>query len=355
MKEKFLFLLLVSLAFLFLAVACSDDEELEGGTGAYCNSNVDCTRDSYCDLENPRQDDDLGTLVYYCKKRQICSTQADCPMNWKCKISEGFCITSREADGVMCRSNDDCQDPYYPVCNLANGECEPSGGEGDTSDEQDISDSGDAGSDDTDAVNEDDADTASDDDEQSGKVGEIFMSDDFEAGDANWTIIPAEETAPCWEIGVPASGPKAAHSGEKAAATILGGEYPDNCNDLLKYGSTVKIPSEGMPEISFYAWVDLVGGGNSPYDYVEVLVKKDGEMWETTSGLYLTADTPSSQTAALDNSRTKITKELGTAYYKFTGDLSAYKGQSVEIGFRFVSDGSDHKDGLYLDDIELSY
>ena len=77
-------------------------------------------------------------------------------------------------------------------------------------------------------------------------------------------------------------------------------------------------------------------------------------MWEETTGVYLSADTPST-TSALDSSRTKITKQLGTAYYKFTGDLSSYKGKSVEIGFRLVSEGSDNKDGSYLDDIKVSY
>ena len=283
-------------------------------------------------------------------------------MHWVCMESRGLCITSKEAEQILCESNDDCKNPEYPICNPAKRECEPAGGgsgenensgDSETSDDSDNTDSedGDAEtSDDSDAADGDNTDTAD------ARVGENILTEDFESEDPNWTIVPAsEDAAPCWEIGVPTTGPAKAYSGKKVAATVLDGDYPDNCSDILKYGESVNIPSDGMPEISFYAWVDLTGGGNSPYDYVEVLVKKDGEMWGSTSGLYLTADTPSSQTAALDNSRTKITKELGTAYYKFTGVLSAYKGQKVEIGFRFVSDVSDHKDGFYLDDIMLSY
>lgn len=344
MKERSLFLLFVLVVTLVFAAACSDDEDEEIHGNTLCNSNIDCTRDSYCDLDNPQQDNDLETLVYYCKKRQLCSTQADCPMNWKCKESEGFCITNKEAEGVMCRSNDDCKDPGYPICNLANGECEPVNG----------SENGDSG---YEGADEDDTDTETGDDTDASdeKIGDAFLTEDFEAEEPNWTIVPASEGAPCWEIGTPTVGPAEAHGGKRVAATIIGGDYPDNCNDLLKYSDTVKIPSNGEPEISFYAWVDIIGIASSPYyDYVEVLVKKDGEMWETTTGLYLLAETPS-PTSALDNSGTKITKELGTAYYKFTGDLSAYKGQNVEIGFRFVSDSSDHKDGFYLDDITLSY
>ena len=97
MREKFLFFVLAAAA-LFFVVSCSggDDEGGESNTNMQCNSNIDCNRDSYCDLENPKQDAELGMLVYYCKKRQLCSTQADCPMNWKCKESEGFCITNKK-------------------------------------------------------------------------------------------------------------------------------------------------------------------------------------------------------------------------------------------------------------------
>ena len=96
MKKKFLFLFLISVVFLVFAVSCSsDDEEGEVDAKTNCNSNLDCDHYSYCDLENPKQDAELGTLVYYCKKRQLCTSQADCPKNWKCKESEGFCITKK--------------------------------------------------------------------------------------------------------------------------------------------------------------------------------------------------------------------------------------------------------------------
>ena len=362
MKEKFLFLFLVSVISLVFAVSCSDEEEDTEVVKIRCNSNADCSRNAYCDLDNPQQDADLGTLVYYCRQRQLCSTQAECPIKWKCKISEGFCITDKEASQVLCSSDTDCLDPAYPKCNLATGECEPAnGGGGGGSELPDSSEVPDQNgeqndSDPTDTI-DDDPDDSDDGDTDTGDahVGETVFAEDFEDGGTKWTIVPAsEEAAPCWEIGAPAAGPAEAHGGSNVAATALEGNYADNCNDILKYNTAVSIPSTGVPEISFYAWVDLIGSGYSPYDYVEVLVKKDGEMWETTSGVYLSADTPS-PLSALDNSRTKITKQLGTAYYEFTGDLSAYKGKSVEIGFRFVSDDSDNKDGFYLDDVKVSY
>jgi len=62
------------------------------------------------------------------------------------------------------------------------------------------------------------------------------------------------------------------------------------------------------------------------------------------------ANTPS-PLDALDNTRTKITKKLGTSYYKFSGDLSPYKGETVQIGFRFKSDPIDNLEGIYIDDV----
>lgn len=372
MREKFLFLLPVLVFSLLFAVSCADDEDEEVNVNIRCNSNVECSRNSYCDLDNPQQDDELGTLVYYCKKRQLCSTQAECPMNWKCKVNEGFCITNKEAEGIFCKSNDDCKaDPDFPVCNLKTGECEASSGEdGEFSDSSELNEQPDNEESDVDQTGSghdenrdndsgltdtvDDADTSDDSDTDTAEPeGKSIMSDSFEDGGINWTIEPASKgDQSCWEIKTPDCGPAKAHIGSKAVSTVtVDGVYPADCKDLIRYNSVVEIPSSGKPEISFYAWVDLVSSG----DYVEVLVKEDGKMWEVTTGIYLSADTPSSPFAALDDTRKKITGQLATDYYKFTGDLSGYKGKKVEIGFRFVSDGSDNASGFYMDDVTLSY
>lgn len=367
MKERFLFLLIVSLVCGLFAISCSGSEEEEGDTQIRCNSNADCSRNAYCDLENPQQDTDLGMLVYFCKQRQLCSSQADCPIKWKCKESEGFCITDKEASAVLCSSDSDCKDPLYPKCNLASGECVSSNGGGSENELPDANNTN-PGTDQDSEENDDDpyypdkdnedkdADVPDNDADSSSEqvVGQTLMTENFEEGGTKWTIVPSMEGNPCWKIGTPVSGPGEAHGGSSVAATNLEGTYPNNCTDLLYYNTAITLPSSGKPEISFYAWVDVVGTGYNPFDYVEVLIKKDGEMWETTTGLYLSANTPSA-TSALDNTKTKITKPLKTAYYKFTGDLSAYKGKSVEIGFRFISDESDVLSGFYMDDITVSY
>ena len=361
MKKKFLFLFLVLLISLVFAVSCSDDEGGDVEVKVNCNSNIDCNRDSYCDLENPQQDAELGTIVYHCKKRMLCASQADCPMYWVCMESEGICITNKEADGILCKSNDDCEDPDYPICNLAKHECEPAeedGGGNDLPDSPDIPEQDDEDSADNDPTDKDDDDTADSEDDRDTDTadtseGKQIFKDSFEDGGANWTKEPASEGAQsCWEIGTPVNGPAAANVGSKTAFTVVSeGSYLGGCKDLLRYNSAIDIPSSGKPEISFYAWVDLVASG----DYVEVLVKEDGELWDAATGIYLSADTPSI-TSALDTSRTKITGQLATAYYEFTGDISAYKGKKVEIAFRFVSDNdSNDAKGFYLDDVAVSY
>lgn len=370
MKRFLLFFMLISLV--FFAFSCSDDESEETTAASnQCNSNIDCARDSYCDLEHPQQDNALGVLVYSCKKRQLCSSQADCPIKWKCKESEGLCITEKEAAGILCKSNDDCEDPMYPICNIKNGECEASENESsdtlpeenendsDNADSSGDSETNDDDSSDSDSGDSGDSDTGTGDtDTDTGNEqpkGETIMIENFEEGGEAWTVEAANSEAPCWQFGAPTSGPEAAHGGDNVAATVLDGDYPAGCNDLIYYNTAIEIPSEGVPSISFYGWVDINGKGYSPYtDYAEVLVKQDTDTWGTVSGLHLSANSPS-QLTALDNEKTKITKQAKEQYYQFTGDLSAYKGKKIQFGFRFVSDASDEASGFYLDDIKISY
>ena len=84
-------------------------------------SNIDCIRNYYCDFDNP--EDNNGSLTYYCAERPLCETNNDCPMGWKCLISEGFCITDAEHEGILCESDTDCVVEPNTKRNLATGEC----------------------------------------------------------------------------------------------------------------------------------------------------------------------------------------------------------------------------------------
>nr|HPG36523.1 hypothetical protein [bacterium] len=60
-----------------------------------CKTTADCIRSQYCDLENPQESPITGAVSYFCKDRPRCLKMSDCPMNWRCLIEEGFCITDK--------------------------------------------------------------------------------------------------------------------------------------------------------------------------------------------------------------------------------------------------------------------
>lgn len=372
MKKTTLFNGLLVVLILFSLYSCGQEEEDPVDLKTPCKTNTDCKRNQYCDLENPEKDLNTGTLSYFCRDRVLCLTEADCPVNWRCLIEEGFCITEQEADGVLCKSDDDCTTFPNTKCNLATGECYDPNAGGDTGNTGGDTgntggdtggDTGNTGGDtgntggDTGNTGGDTGDTSNtgadtgntgntggDTGGDTGNTGSILVSEDFEDGGTNWTATGV------WQIGTPTTGPAAAVSGSNVAATNLAGNYTDNALDLLTLNTQINIPSTGSPVVEFMAWVSIEGNGYSPFDFVQVLVKRDTDTWQSLSGLYLTASTPSALDA-LDNTQTKITKPLGTDYYKFTGDLVPYKGKTVQIGFRFTSDSADNLEGIYIDDV----
>ena len=392
MKRRFFLIFgFILITVLFLCSACGGEEEDNGNQTAnvQCSNNAGCTRDSYCDLENPQLDPELQTLVYYCRKRQICSSQAECPVGWRCLMSENFCITREEANQVLCSSNSDCVSlAYNAECNRATGECYIPGQSGDTAPDSgdttmpdtgdSVSDTGDSVPDTGDSVPDtgdsvpdsgdsvpdtgdslpDTGDTGDTDD---GYKNVTFFSDDFE-NPANWKIAMAADSAnPCWQLGLPTSGPEVAHSGSKVIATNLAGNYSDNCDDIIYFvnpenaSPLLFIPDASVVRVEFYAWVSIVGSLNSPLDYAELLILPEDSIWGSQAGVKLVAEGTASTNSALDSTGTKLTQQLGTAYYKFTGDITGFKGKKVQLGFRFVSDSSENDFGIYIDSLKLSY
>lgn len=349
-RSLFLIFGFILIPVLFLSCGGDEDEEGEQVVNVQCSSNANCSRDSYCDFDNPQQDPVLQTLVYYCRKRQACSSPAECPVGWKCLLDEHFCITNNEAEQVLCAKDEDCVSlGYNAKCNRATGKCYVPGQEGDTA-----PDSGDTLPD------------TGDSQPDSGDTGDgykhvTFFSEDFE-NPANWKIaIAADAANPCWQLGLPTSGPEVAHSGSKVIATNLAGNYSDNCNDIIYFVNSENsspelfIPDESVVKVEFYAWVSIVGSLNSPLDYAELLILPQDSIWGAQSGVKLVAEGTASTNSALDSTGTKLTQQLGTSYYKFTGDITGYKGQKVQLGFRFVSDSSENDFGIYIDSLKLSY
>jgi hypothetical protein len=112
-----------------------------------CKNTSDCNISEYCDLENPKEDAETNTLLYYCKARPRCLKNSDCPENWRCFIDEGFCITEKESEGILCKSDEECIFSPNTKCNLETGQCyNPDAvNTGNTNDTEDIGDAGHSG------------------------------------------------------------------------------------------------------------------------------------------------------------------------------------------------------------------
>jgi hypothetical protein len=158
----------------------------------------------------------------------------------------------------------------------------------------------------------------------------VLWSEDFE-GDwtVNWHV-----DAGTWEVGVPASGPGAAHGGQKLAATVLAGNYAEPVSSrLIRHTSFVVPAASENPRLRFWYWFSFAAG-----DGGQVQIKVNNGEWESISN-------------TLDN--------YGSNAWSYGSiDLSTYAGSSVQIGFYFYSNNSgggsnDVSSGWYIDDIAL--
>ena len=138
-----------------------------------------------------------------------------------------------------------------------------------------------------------------------------------------------------WEIGVPTSGPGAAHEGTNCLATILSGDYIDDRNSRIRSHDFVVPPMETNPRLRFWHWWNF-----NCYDYGEVQIStNNGASWVVLA----------TYSASSPWTRPQI-------------DLSRYAGKTARIAFRFVSasgfscDGSSSVEvapGWYVDEIRL--
>ncbi|MHC1776271.1 MAG: choice-of-anchor J domain-containing protein [Lentimicrobium sp.] len=158
-----------------------------------------------------------------------------------------------------------------------------------------------------------------------------YWSEDFEGNwSTNWTI-----SAGTWEVGVPASGPNAAHGGTQCAATILNGNYIEGVDSRL-ISQLITIPAAGEnPRLRFWQWFSISAG-----DYGKVQVKTAGSSeWVDLSEQYV---------------------NTGSGVWSYPSlDLIAYAGQIVQFSFYFHSQDNcygsciDVSSGWYIDDISI--
>ncbi|HYF94394.1 MAG TPA: S8 family serine peptidase [Symbiobacteriaceae bacterium] len=149
---------------------------------------------------------------------------------------------------------------------------------------------------------------------------------DFEGAATGWTHGGTNDV---WEIGEPTSGPGAAHSGAKVAATNLSGSYPDGSESYL-ISPPIDLSAGGAgTAFSFWHWYELEPG----FDFGYVLGSGDGgNTWDVLG---------------------TFTGESGD-WAQTTVDLTPYAGSaSVYVAFYLSTDGSVNGAGWYIDDISM--
>jgi immune inhibitor A len=98
--------------------------------------------------------------------------------------------------------------------------------------------------------------------------------------------------------------------------------------------------STGSPKLSFWTWFDIEAG----YDYGYVEVRPAGSTtWTSVAG---------NLTTAVDSSY-GLTGASGTKWLSATYDLSAWSGKTVDIRFRYLTDGGLALKGWAIDDISV--
>lgn len=151
---------------------------------------------------------------------------------------------------------------------------------------------------------------------------QLIQNGGFESGNANWT----ESSSGGYEL-VDSTTSSLHHAGSASAWTC---GY-DNCNDAIY--QTITIPANATSaSLSFYVYVSTKETGTTAYDKFTAKVRN-------TSGTSLKT------VASLSNA-------TGTGWKQYTADLSAYKGQTVQIYFNATTDSS-LTTSFFLDDVSV--
>ncbi len=159
----------------------------------------------------------------------------------------------------------------------------------------------------------------------------------FEYNDGGW----AGEGV--WECGHPTSGPGSAFDGEMVWATNLGGDYPNNANDLLITNFiAVDDPSAVF---NFYHWYNFEYTSPYAWDGGNVSVRVLGETtWEL---IYPERGYPFDEVEGLGDEPGY--SDASNGWEQATFDIGDYEGAVIQIGFRLGTDGSITRPGWYID------
>ncbi|MBE7502647.1 MAG: hypothetical protein HS113_20645 [Verrucomicrobiales bacterium] len=165
---------------------------------------------------------------------------------------------------------------------------------------------------------------------------EVVWREDFETDFAldDWSASDG-----VWQIGIPTSGPRGAHGGERVGATILAGDYPASQVTRL-YCRPLELPAVEPGEslqLRYWEWYSY-----SSYDNGKAQVS----LW----------DAAAAQWTAWTNLHTVA--HVSQGWTPAQGDLTAYAGQRIRLGFLHTAardsvGRASESSGWYLDDLEI--
>ena len=319
-----------------------EEEDVDLTIDCSAGGDADCDYAEYC-LETEVLDEygmPTGKVNYECTLRDTCTYQMqDCPMGWYCETT-GYCFKGEAPDIDTVQPDNALPDTSLPDNN------QPDTTFPDTDSALPDTVQPDADSTQPDTV-QPDADTDQPDTAvpDTDTAATLDFTETFESGSGAWTLEGD------WQIGAPAYGIFSAHGGSNCAGTNLVGPYSDSADAKLTLNQQLSIPGGAAePVIEFYAYVNAEGSSMIANDYVEVLIRKSVDTWESATKAVFT------QGPYLDSSKTKLTGNTNNAdatWQLYRASLSAVKGESVQIAFRFRSDSSSPAAGIYIDDLNI--
>ncbi|GAB1348216.1 hypothetical protein MASR1M107_04270 [Ignavibacteriales bacterium] len=156
----------------------------------------------------------------------------------------------------------------------------------------------------------------------------------------NWTVTATPGTSPKWEATT-----SSFVSSPASFTDSKSGNYIANATVMMTSTTPVNLSGVNSPKLEFWLKYDI----ESNYDYAQVMISTNGgssftalqgKYTEMSSGSFQPPNQP-----VYDGSRINWVKEEVS--------LLPYAGQQVLLRFRLVTDGSQQKDGIYLDDIGI--
>lgn len=149
---------------------------------------------------------------------------------------------------------------------------------------------------------------------------------DFENNITGFTTGGKNNT---WEWGVPVGGPGSAASGEKLIATKLNGQYLNNSDSYMMMPPIDLLDSDEGALLSFKQWFNL----ETNYDRGVVYAAAESTNYEFV---------PLAQVTGQSN-----------GWKNQLVDLTRFAGEQVYVIFNLHSDGSQTRDGWYIDDVSI--